>query len=213
MDGISSVSDTRRCRTSRRGARRPSGRASGRRSRTGSQSRRQPPCARTKPTGSAPARSAARRIVYATGSPIPSTKISPPLASAPAVVTRLPASGIVAKQRVMSLHVTVIGPPSRIPFAKAKNRKPQPNREQAFKGAPRDPLSTPSGNGGIRIRKHPPEPRSKHPETGVRTAQIRRPEPLHWDPFPNEAETHILRTLGKPPCRAFTAPPRCCIIV
>ena len=50
------------------------------------------------------------------GSPISSTKISPPLAYAPACNTRDTASGIVIKYRIIFLSVTVTGPPSSICF-------------------------------------------------------------------------------------------------
>ena len=46
-----------------------------------------------------------------TGSPISRTKISPPLASAPAVITSETASGIVIKYLIISGCVTVTGPP------------------------------------------------------------------------------------------------------
>ncbi len=49
-----------------------------------------------------------------TGSPMSSTKTSPPSAMPVASITSCTASGIVMKKRVISACVTVIGPPSAI---------------------------------------------------------------------------------------------------
>ena len=51
------------------------------------------------------------KVSILTGSPILSTKISPPLANVPACKTRLTASGMVIKYLIMSGWVTVTGPP------------------------------------------------------------------------------------------------------
>ena len=49
-----------------------------------------------------------------TGSPMSSTKISPPLPMAPVWMTSRTASGMVMKKRVMRSSVTVTGPPAAI---------------------------------------------------------------------------------------------------